>query len=480
MSLPFNFSNLQTSTSASSGSQLLLRLDTALSGAPAFARITQLNFEKSLGVYSAVQANSAYWQDTYTGFSTQSANNASVYSTVQTNSATNWNYQGSDIRALTANWQNTFTAFGAQSADNISVFSNVNSNSANWQNVFTVYSLQSAGLASLYSTVQTNSATNWRGLTIFTQVSSSSLISPNSAIPVHGLSAVSLSSSVDFAIIPTLSGALLAQIPDGTIANGNKRGTYATDWQRLRDTLPTRVASGYASVIGGGINNTAGGGSQSVVGGGLNNTASGLQTVIGGGRDNLANQAAATVGGGYLNRATAVYATVAGGRENTASEEYSVGSGYYSNSRLYGQFAHASGRFSVTGDAQYVRWIVRNTTFSNLVSSLYLDGISKRITLQQNYIYSLNFKIMGVNYNGTEYVEYNKRTLVRCLSTGDPNIDIISNVDIIPPVDDSPAEVTVAIVNSDDSINVNVTGVNGATWKWLAVVEGTEMRFAQS
>jgi hypothetical protein len=41
-----------------------------------------------------------------------------TYSTVQTNSSVNWNYQGTDIKELTGNWENTYTT--------------LNSNSSNW------------------------------------------------------------------------------------------------------------------------------------------------------------------------------------------------------------------------------------------------------------------------------------------------------------------------------------------------------------
>lgn len=74
----------------------------------------------------------ANWQNTFTDFSTQSANNIDVYTTVQTNSSINWNYQGTDIKSISANWQNTYTNFNNQSANNASVFTTVNSNSATW------------------------------------------------------------------------------------------------------------------------------------------------------------------------------------------------------------------------------------------------------------------------------------------------------------------------------------------------------------
>jgi hypothetical protein len=106
-----NFSELQTISQVNSADKLLIRLDNSLSGAAGFARIANLNFEKSLGVYS----------------------------TVQTNSAINWNYQGTDVKALTSNWQNTFTNFSTQSANNLSVYSIVNTNSAtNWDNDKTI------------------------------------------------------------------------------------------------------------------------------------------------------------------------------------------------------------------------------------------------------------------------------------------------------------------------------------------------------
>jgi hypothetical protein len=39
-----------------------------------------------------------------------------LYSTVNSNSATNWNYQGTDVKLLTGNWQNMYSTFGATSS----------------------------------------------------------------------------------------------------------------------------------------------------------------------------------------------------------------------------------------------------------------------------------------------------------------------------------------------------------------------------
>jgi len=165
-----NFAALQSLTSVNNSDQFLVSLNNGLSGASGFGRVATAAMEKSLSVYSTVQSNSATtwnyqgtdikaltanWQSTYTGFSTQSANNASVYSTVNANSATTWNYQGTDIKALTANWQSTYTTVSAQSANNASVYSTVNANSGKWT-VFTGTVSAATFVASVTSTAAAN------------------------------------------------------------------------------------------------------------------------------------------------------------------------------------------------------------------------------------------------------------------------------------------------------------------------------------
>ena len=70
-----------------------------------------------------------------------SDNWSSVYSTVQASSAATWNYQGTDIKSLTASWQDTYTSFSTQSANNASVYSTTTSNSANWQDAYSKLNL---------------------------------------------------------------------------------------------------------------------------------------------------------------------------------------------------------------------------------------------------------------------------------------------------------------------------------------------------
>jgi hypothetical protein len=132
--------------------------------------------------------------------------------------------------------------------------------------------------------------------------------------------------NIDIALTPKGTGALTAQVADNAAAGGDKRGTYAVDWQMARANA-TEVASGIYSTISGGQNNTANN-QYSTISGGTNNIASGTYTSIGGGESNNASDVHSTIGGGFTNTAGGEFSTVSGGNTNTANANYSsVGGG---------------------------------------------------------------------------------------------------------------------------------------------------------
>jgi hypothetical protein len=98
--------------------------------------------------YTTVQANSATWNYQGTDLKSLSSNWQSTYTTVQANSATLWNYQGTDLKALSGNWQSTYTTVQANSATLWNYQgTDLKALSGNWQ--------------STYTNVQANSATTW-------------------------------------------------------------------------------------------------------------------------------------------------------------------------------------------------------------------------------------------------------------------------------------------------------------------------------
>ena len=151
----------------------------------------------------------------------------------------------------------------------------------------------------------------------------------------------SVISNITLVVAPKGTGALIANIPDGTSVGGANRGANAVDLQMVR-TSNTQVASGDNSTIGGGISNTASGqystiagGDQNTsfdlvttVGGGFSNNASGQGATIAGGQQNIAHNINTFIGAGFNNDAGGAGAIVVGGSSNSAEGDFdTVGGG---------------------------------------------------------------------------------------------------------------------------------------------------------
>jgi len=125
-----------------------------------------------------------------------------------------------------------------------------------------------------------------------------------------------------------------------TDAYGTVGGGYAN---LAGDNAGTAIDRPFA-VVGGGLFNSASGGS-STVGGGSSNTASNTGSTIGGGGANTASGVSGTVGGGQVNTASGLASTVGGGGSNVASGDYSTLAG--------GSFNNASGNYSTVGGGNF-------------------------------------------------------------------------------------------------------------------------------
>jgi hypothetical protein len=211
-------------------------------------------------------------------------------------------------------------------------------------------------------------------LRLFTRIDNDGV---NATVPVTEIKELPIGfPNMDIALLAKGTGATLAQVPDGTVVGGDKRGTLATDWQKIR-TASTMVASGSASTIGGGQLNTASGGSSVVSGGATNtasgvvssicggstNTASGLYSFVGGGDTNTASSSNSFVGGGASNTASNVRSVVCGGSSNTASASFSSIGGGASNTAS-GQYSTVAGgdTNSATSTVSFVGGGARGTT----------------------------------------------------------------------------------------------------------------------
>jgi len=289
-------------------------------------------------------------------------------------------------------------------------------------------------------------------------------------------------------------------------ANGDARGDNAVDFQSIRFS-DTEVASGIASVIGGGVYNTAssyystvGGGLNntasiyfSTVGGGKNNTASGTSATVGGGRNNTASGGNATVGGGTGNTASIYFSTVGGGRNNTASSYYSTVGGGLNNTASgdratvpggkeaiadkYGQMAHASGEFSNPGDAQVSSLIARNQTTDGSATNLFLDGGNDRLTIPTDTAWMFDLRLIAAEQDMANIKKFHRTGAI----VNDGGTITISSIDTIgtDQTIGSPGAWSVAVSADDtnDALDIQVTGEAGTNIRWVAEVQLQEVSY---
>jgi hypothetical protein len=199
-----------------------------------------------------------------------------------------------------------------------------------------------SGVKDVFCTYPAGKSVSTDSLPVTGEISSAS---PNATVNVASLTSAVTTTNGDLALVKKGTGALLAQVPTGTTAGGNKRGQYAVDLVGFRLNA-ANVASGDYSFLGGGSDNKASN-SYSAVVGGAGNFATGNNSFIGGGIDNQANNLASGVAAGRLNVASADYAMVGGGRENVASGGYSSAGGGLQNTASATYAAIAGGRLNV-------------------------------------------------------------------------------------------------------------------------------------
>jgi len=184
--------------------------------------------------------------------------------------------------------------------------------------------------------------------------------------------------NANLVLAPNGNGAIIAEIPDGTIIGGNARGNNAVDLQTATRSLASQVASGNNSFIGSGERNIASG-TNSVVVGGVDNIASTASSTIGGGQTNTASTfGGTTVAGGNGNTANGDSSAVGGGYRNTASgTASSISGGGQGFAYLYGQRANAANTFganTLRGDAQTSALTFMRAITGTAIAELTLDG----------------------------------------------------------------------------------------------------------
>jgi hypothetical protein len=261
-----------------------------------------------------------------------------------------------------------------------------------------------------------------------------------------------------------------------TVGGGsnNNASEYGSTISGGRDN----IASDIFSVVGGGTRNTASS-DGSTVGGGGYNTASSDYSTVGGGGYNTASSDYSTVGGGADNTASGLYSTVGGGKENNASGEKStVSGGFKGKASRFGENSHAAGSFTNPGDAQHTVLVARRITSDATANQvLFLNGSSERLILPAQTTWTFEVKLSAYNNTDNEGAWWIFKGGIKR-----DNSNNTSTIGSLITEHDAESSLSTAVANvvaddTNEALEINVTGINSKDIRWVAVIDISQVSY---
>ena len=293
------------------------------------------------------------------------------------------------------------------------------------------------------------------------------------------ISAQGTDTNIPLVLQPKNLGAIQAQQTTSTLDGGNVRGAGAVDWQTSR-SLATQVASGVASVVGGGRNNQASGAGSVVVGGGTDgstanftNHAQGQLSFIGGGILNTAGGVGSVIAGGWQNNADSTMGSILGGRYGTTRLINGYNAQPYCNSPL-GDLTGA-----IQGGCLLLGKQTTDATPTALTSDGAAAGTTNQVIMPNNSAYTFEATVIsGVTGGGNTKSWKLEGAIKRGASAAATSI--VGTVTTTVLAQDAGASAWTMVATADTTnggIRFTFTGQAGTTIRTVCRVDTTEMTF---
>jgi hypothetical protein len=163
------------------------------------------------------------------------------------------------------------------------------------------------------------------------------------------------------------------------------------------------------------------------------------------------------------------------GHASAASSGGSSVTGTQARVRFPGQISSAAGMFAAAGDAQASRYHLRNSTTNATATTLFRDGSSARIVISAQSTWS--FKIRLAAYNSTDNTGaawsvnggIRRDNVNGTALLGSPTVTQYADASM------SGASVAVTADDTNEALQISVTGLASKTIRWHAVVETSEV-----
>ena len=292
--------------------------------------------------------------------------------------------------------------------------------------------------------------------------------SPNNTVNVVDEITIGGTTNVGVAIVPKGTGAFSLAVPDGTAVGGNVRGANSVDLQTARSAA-TQVASGQWCLVGG--KNSKASYWTDLAFGDECTASGGWSIALGRDASASANMAVSI---GYANVASGT-SSLAVNDSNYASGGKSFASGHWAVADRAAMRAHASYAFAAPGDAQYVRHVLFKKTTDATPSTLLIGGTT-RLTIPTGKIMFADILISGILSTGASACCYKRKVAIKNVGGTTALVGTVETIgtDI---EDNAACDVAITADDTNDALQINVTGIAAETWRWVAVVEGLEIAY---
>mgnify|MGYP002737930415 CR=1 FL=1 len=301
--------------------------------------------------------------------------------------------------------------------------------------------------------------------------------SPNNTVNHASIQATGSTTNVSVSIVPKGTGAFCLAVPDGTSTGGNARGANAIDLSTSRGAA-TDVASA-ANAINVGRGRASGTHSISI---GYGVQSIGEYTVCIGenasanyyygiaiGHRVTANNNSIAIGSEYASATgDCAIAIAPGGASVTGGCAIGLGRGV-SATRI-GEYARATGyKFSAAYDSKEVGFhlscVTTDATPTNMLLR-YFNG-SARLTLSSGRIFSGLLQVMTIKSDGSTVAIYTRRVTLK--NVGGTTTLVESQTLGVDYEGDAALDIAVTADDTNDALQIAVTGKVGETYRWFAV-----------
>lgn len=154
--------------------------------------------------------------------------------------------------------------------------------------------------------------------------------------------------------------------------------------------------------------------------------------------------------------------------------------GNQSLGRIQGGVVQANGRFSISGDAQTGRYLLRGITSSTFPGELFIDGngpgaSSVRIVLPDNSTWTFKVTITAHRTDIPGHGSFEAKGLIyRIAGPASTSIQSAVNYTLISNLNNG-WSINIVADTINGSLKITVTGSSGNTIRWLALVETVEV-----